>query len=1054
MRPSPSPSPSTLLLAIALLSCTATVKAADAAAFGLAGVTSGSGYAGRVPESTDEDDVDDKRTDGGGGVAVVGLTPGPIRTQGELVCMFRIVKHHNIDPPPFEITIADQYQGLAELRSTRPLDCEATSAQEENEEEKRRSFHFQIEAVSCSGTYSERIPVRVDVSDVNEYPPRFPADSVRASVAEEEAVGTEVVQLEAKDDDCGEYGDICSYEIETESQPFDIDGKGVLRNTEPLNYTSSHSHVLSVVATDCGGKKSAPVLVIVEVRPPCHTGWSVVASQISYVPSTGPQPLYPQAKFDLCPSEKCTATNYESTLTLETRHIGKGCDRDTYDLASQRHLCGASGEAVDLLAPSATISNEIRDNRVRRDAGSGAMSDASVTRFDGSSGLDLPDTIVNPESFPGRMFTVATWMRHAGREDGDNHVKEHIVCEADDHEKNRHHTALFVRNCKLVLLLRREYVEGEENVFKPAEWRWKLPQVCDNEWHHYAVSVNFPNAELTVDGDRWEPEGTDNPEIIDDWPLHKVAGLSTKVTVGACYQGGEDGYKHGLNGYLAGLSFLPNANENSEVLRCLHQCAESLQVPTTGSIESGMEMVSDNRGARVVVDGPNEQDLTRLVRQIAYLNTREFPSPGRRIVRLSTRVNCADGRAIDAPEQSSFVNVVAVPEPGIEISGGSPDLHKDYEEFKLGVPLFSGIKVVMTTGGGGSSNYIQGGEPVNGIDQRLDECRVAVTPPLNSDHESLAAPEDLLRSLGITGESTVDGAVFRGAEMIYNYERLLRQVTYTNRKPAYYLNRKFTVICSEMNGRFISNEYIQTITVVHPVLADDDNVKEASEDSGPASFGQVFEPRSAHRAMSAHGVDQIGFEERHILHAVRQHGSHGNLVAIVAVVCVGLMAFLLVLGVVRIRASQRRSETAGEAADAAGEMEMAWDDTALKITVNPMEQGTQESTSNGALMPLASATGFPNPSASALATLRENPLQSGAANCDEDCYDDDDDDSLSDEVDSDDLDDLYDEDDDDVDDDDVVEDEVVVRSGRAVARRSTRSSRIGCNRLDWDNSSI
>ena len=35
-----------------------------------------------------------------------------------------------------------------------------------------------------------------------------------------------MVQLKAKDDDCGEYGDICSYEIETENQPFDIDGKG------------------------------------------------------------------------------------------------------------------------------------------------------------------------------------------------------------------------------------------------------------------------------------------------------------------------------------------------------------------------------------------------------------------------------------------------------------------------------------------------------------------------------------------------------------------------------------------------------------------------------------------------------------------------------------------------------------------------------------------------------------------------------------------------------------------------------------------------------------
>ena len=104
--------------------------------------------------------------------------------------------------------------------------------------------------------------------------------------------------------------------------------------------------------------------------------------------------------------------------------------------------------------------------------------------------------------------------------------------------------------------------------------------------------------------------------------------------------------------------------------------------------------------------------------------------------------------------------------------------------------------------------------------------------------------------------------------------------------------------------------------------------------------------------MSAHGVDQVGFEERHILHAVRQHGgtAHGggNLVAVVAVVCVALMAFLLILGVVRIRASQRRSgeaaEEDGEAARAAaagGEMEMAWDDTPLNITVNPMEQASE-----------------------------------------------------------------------------------------------------------------
>ena len=102
--------------------------------------------------------------------------------------------------------------------------------------------------------------------------------------------------------------------------------------------------------------------------------------------------------------------------------------------------------------------------------------------------------------------------------------------------KNRHHLALFVRNCKLVLLLRKEYQEGEENTFRPAEWRWKLPQVCDDEWHHYAVNVNFPVVTLVVDGEEWTDQ-KDNPEIIDDWPLHPADDITTRVSIGACWQG-------------------------------------------------------------------------------------------------------------------------------------------------------------------------------------------------------------------------------------------------------------------------------------------------------------------------------------------------------------------------------------------------------------------------------------------------------------------------------------------------------------------------------------
>lgn len=53
---------------------------------------------------------------------------------------------------------------------------------------------------------------------------------------------------------------------------------------------------------------------------------------------------------------------------------------------------------------------------------------------------------------------------------------------------------------------------------------------------------------------------------------------------------------------------------------------------------------------------------------------------------------------------------------------------------------------------------------------------------------------------------------------------------------------------------------------------------------------------------------------------------------IIVVVCVGFLLFMIVLGVIRIRAAHHQS-TVQEISDT----EMAWDDSALTITVNPME---------------------------------------------------------------------------------------------------------------------
>ena len=49
---------------------------------------------------------------------------------------------------------------------------------------------------------------------------------------------------------------------------------GVIRNTRVLNYSESHSYVLSIVAEDCGLTKSKPLLVTVEVKQACNTGWT------------------------------------------------------------------------------------------------------------------------------------------------------------------------------------------------------------------------------------------------------------------------------------------------------------------------------------------------------------------------------------------------------------------------------------------------------------------------------------------------------------------------------------------------------------------------------------------------------------------------------------------------------------------------------------------------------------------------------------------------------------------------------------------------------------
>ena len=85
--------------------------------------------------------------------------------------------------------------------------------------------------------------------------------------------------------------------------------------------------------------------------------------------------------------------------------------------------------------------------------------------------------------------------------------------------------------------------------------------------------------------------------------------------------GSESSYRHQLRGYLAGLAYLPGSNENEDVLKCLHQCAESLQIPAvTNSVSSGTEMLIDSKGSVVKVDGKKAKDVASMVNSILTPN--------------------------------------------------------------------------------------------------------------------------------------------------------------------------------------------------------------------------------------------------------------------------------------------------------------------------------------------------------------------------------------------------------------------------------------------------
>ncbi|XP_062889196.1 calsyntenin-1 isoform X4 [Mobula hypostoma] len=824
----------------------------------------------------------------------------PLRYAGE-ICGFRI-HGQNV---PFEAVMVDKTTGEAVLRSKEVMDCEL-----------QKEYTFTIQAYDCGEgpdgenmKKSHKANVHIQVNDVNEYSPVFKEKSYKATVVEGKKYDS-ILRVEAIDADCSpQYSQICSYEIVTPDVPFTIDKDGFIKNTDKVNYSKDRQYKLAVTAYDCGKKRSTEdVLVKINIKPTCKPGWQGWSKRIEYEPGTGNLALFPSMNLETCDEP---VTFIKTTIELETNHIGKGCDRDTYSVKSLHKLCGVTSGTVDLLPSPSSSTNWT----VGLPTDNGHDSD-EVFEFNGTQAVKIPDGVLTTNL--EETFTISVWMRH-GPGSAIQGGKETILCNSDRREMNRHHYSLYVHNCRLVFLFRQNPSENEN--FRPAEFHWKIDQVCDKEWHHYVLNVDIPTVALFVDGVAHDPF-----LVTEDYPLHH-SKIETQLVVGACWQGGEFRMAQFFRGNLAGLMIQSGKIESKKVIDCLYTCKEGLDLLDSENLDKSVKVHFNPTQSVLSLEGNDIESFDKSIQHMSYLNSRQFPTPGIRRLKISTTVKCFNEETcITIPDVEGYVMVLQPDEPRISLSG-IDHFARAASEFESdeGVPLFPELKVISTItrevepeGEDEDDSAVQESVISEEIMHNLDMCEISVLgDELNAEQESFDVDQSQLRQRGMEMSNSSTGMTIMGVDTMANYEEMLHLIRYRNWNSESLFERKFKLICSELNGRYSSNEFTVEVNVIHTA----NRVEHPNH--------AVVQPEFVHPVHHS-SVDLSG----HNLANPHPSTVVPGAATVVIVVCVSFLVFMIILGVFRIRAAHQRTIRDQENGK---ENEMDWDDSALTITVNPME---------------------------------------------------------------------------------------------------------------------
>ncbi|KAF6098931.1 calsyntenin 2 [Phyllostomus discolor] len=538
----------------------------------------------------------------------------------------------------------------------------------------------------------------------------------------------------------------------------------------------------------------------------------------------------------------------------------------------------------------------------------GLLVDSSemIFKFDGRQGAKIPDGIV-PKNLTDQ-FTITMWMKH-GPSPGVRAEKETILCNSDKTEMNRHHYALYVHNCRLVFLLRKDFDQAD--TFRPAEFHWKLDQICDKEWHYYVINVEFPVVTLYMDGATYEPY-----LVTNDWPIHP-SHIAMQLTVGACWQGGEvtkPRFAQFFHGSLASLTIRPGKMESQKVISCLQACKEGLDINSLESLGQGIKYHFNPSQSVLVMEGDDIRNINRALQKVSYINSRQFPTAGVRHLRVSSKVQCfGEDVCISIPDVDAYVMVLRAMEPQITLHG-TDRFWRPATQFESarGVTLFPDIKIVSTFA------KAEAPAPKSAVLEEmlhnLDFCDILVLGgDLDPRQECLELNHSELHQRHLDATNSTAGYSIYGVGSMSRYEQVLRHIRYRNWHPASLQARRFRIKCSELNGRYTSNEFNLEVSILHEVrVPDKEHVSHLIVQ--PPFLQSVQHPESRTSIQRSSVVPSIA--------------------TVVIIISVCMLVFVVAMGMYRVRIAHQHFT---QEAEAAKEAEMDWDDSALTITVNPME---------------------------------------------------------------------------------------------------------------------